>query len=87
MLNYIVVGARPWNRRGFDEVIASLIGAWHFVGRREEMVPGRAANIAPRYLLFLQWLWKTRDEITDNCECACFHMANMPYGHGIGPIS
>jgi hypothetical protein len=37
--NYIVAGSKPWNRRGFDEIIAGYPGTWHFVSQANELTP------------------------------------------------
>jgi methionyl-tRNA formyltransferase len=86
MPNYIVAGAKPWNRRVFDEVIANYPGTWHFVSRPEELDPDSVASLAPRYVFFLHWSWKVSDQVIDNCECVCFHMADVPYGRGGSPL-
>jgi len=84
MLNYIAVGAKPCDRCVFDEVIASLIGTWNSVTRREEVAPDKVANIASRNIFSLHWLWEARHVIIDNCVCS--HMGDMPYGHGVRHI-
>jgi len=44
----------------------------------------RAFN--PQYVFFLHWSWKVPEELLDNYECVCFHMADVPYGRGGSPL-
>jgi methionyl-tRNA formyltransferase len=39
-----------------------------------------------RYVFFPFWSHKVPKEITDNYECVCFHMADLPYGRGGSPL-
>ena len=40
----------------------------------------------PRYVFFIYWNWIVPKEITDNFECICFHMTDLPYGRGGSPL-
>jgi len=83
---YIVVGSKPWNRQVFDELISKYPGQWRFAGSREQLSPDVVRPLRPRYIFFLHWSWKVPDEIIDNHECVCFHMADVPYGRGGSPL-
>lgn len=83
---YIVVGSKPWSRRVFDEIIGKYPGQWCFVGSREQLFADAVWPLRPRYIFFLHWSWKVPDEIIDNYECVCFHMADVPYGRGGSPL-
>lgn len=83
---YIVAGAKPWNRRVFDEVIADYPGEWHFSGCPEELEYETVSALSPRYVFFLHWSWKVPNEIVNNYECVCFHMTDVPYGRGGSPL-
>lgn len=85
-VNYIVAGAKAWNRRVFDEVIADYPGTWHFVSQPDELAPDRVASLAPRYIFFVHWSWKVPPKIINNYECVCFHMTDVPYGRGGSPL-
>ena len=84
--NYIVAGAKPWNRRVFDEVIAGYPGVWHFASQPDDLTPDRVASVAPQYIFFLHWSWRVPPEIVNNYECVCFHMTDVPYGRGGSPL-
>ena len=84
--NHIVAGAKPWNRRVFDEIIAGYPGTWHFVSQPDELSPEKVSSLAPRYIFFLHWSWKVSPEIVNNYECICFHMTDVPYGRGGSPL-
>ena len=83
---YVVAGARPWNRRVFDEVIKRFPGRWVFLAERGQLTPDCVHGISPRYAFFLHWSWIVPEEIIDNYECVCFHMADVPYGRGGSPL-
>jgi methionyl-tRNA formyltransferase len=83
---YIVAGAKPWNRRVFEEVIAEYPGEWHFIGEPAELTYETIVELSPRYIFFLHWSWKVPTEIIGNFECVCFHMTDVPYGRGGSPL-
>lgn len=83
---YIVAGAKTWNRRVFNEVIANYPGEWHFFSRPEELKHEIVSALCPRYVFFLHWSWKVPIEIVYNYECVCFHMTDVPYGRGGSPL-
>lgn len=39
-----------------------------------------------RYVFFPFWSHKVPKEITDQFECVCFHMTDVPYGRGGSPL-
>ena len=84
--NYIVAGARIWNKRVFNETIVFYPGRWHFVSTPDELSLETVAAINPRYIFFLHWSWKVLNEIFNNYECVCFHMTDVPYGRGGSPL-
>jgi methionyl-tRNA formyltransferase len=83
---YLVVGAKPWNRRVFDEHLATLPGQWRFVGTGPELTVEFLRRLQPRYVFFLHWSWKVPPEIIREFECVCFHMTDVPYGRGGSPL-
>lgn len=86
VINYLVVGRQPWNRRVFDEALSTLPGEWHFIDAPQQLTLKRIEALVPRYIFFLHWSWKVPDEIIDNYECVCFHMTDVPYGRGGSPL-
>lgn len=85
-ITYIVGGAKPWNRRVFDEVIVNYAGDWRFFGAPGDLTYDRVSSLSPRYIFFLHWSWKVPAKIVDNYECVCFHMTDVPYGRGGSPL-
>ncbi|MCI0437540.1 MAG: methionyl-tRNA formyltransferase [Chloroflexi bacterium] len=83
---YIVAGAKPWNHRIFDEVISAYPGEWKFAGAQDELTVEAVREFAPRYIFFMHWSWKVPSELTENYECVCFHMTDVPYGRGGSPL-
>jgi methionyl-tRNA formyltransferase len=84
--SYIVAGAKPWNRRVFDTIIAMYPGEWHFVDHPDRLSPETVFSLTPRYIFFLHWSWKVPSEIVANYECVCFHMTDVPFGRGGSPL-
>ena len=82
---YLVAGAKPWNRRVFDEVISRFPGAWSYVDSKDELEESVRAS-SPRYTFFLHWSWIVPTKILDATECVCFHMTDVPYGRGGSPL-
>jgi methionyl-tRNA formyltransferase len=83
---YVVLGAKPWNRRIFDDIIATYPGEWHFIGNPAELSVPAIADLEPRYLFFMHWSWKVPPELVNGYECVCFHMTDVPYGRGGSPL-
>lgn len=86
MINYIVAAVESWNRSLFDEKINSLSGNWHFVATPSELNELTQAGLSPRYIFFPHWRWIVPTSITDNFECVCFHMTDVPFGRGGSPL-
>ncbi|NJO00142.1 MAG: methionyl-tRNA formyltransferase [Anaerolineales bacterium] len=83
---YIVAGTKPWNQRVFDEVISHFPGKWVYVREKEQLTVDFVKQIKPNYIFFLHWSWLVPEEIINNYECVCFHMADVPYGRGGSPL-
>lgn len=83
---YVVAGIKPWNRRIFDEEIASFPGTWHFVGHRDKLTAEWLADVQPRYVFVLHWSHIVPEDIVNTYECVCFHMTDVPYGRGGSPL-
>ena len=86
MINYIFAAVVPWNRNLFDEKINSLPGDWHFAENPSELNELIEANLSPEYIFFPHWRWIVPKSITDNFECVCFHMTDVPFGRGGSPL-
>ena len=85
-VNYVVVGSRPWNRRIFNEFRNKLRGKWHYIGDKDALRAEDINLLKPRYIFFLHWSWRVPSIITDQYECVCFHMTDVPFGRGGSPL-
>ena len=83
---YLVVGAKSWNRRIYGKYLAQMAGEWAFISNKDEMSIEIIERFSPRYIFFLHWPWIVPEEITNNFECVCFHMTDVPYGRGGSPL-
>jgi methionyl-tRNA formyltransferase len=84
--SYLVVGCKPWNYSSYTERLVSLPGHWHYIGSQEELTAELVRELSPRYIFFLHWSWKVPPQIVGSYECVCFHMTDVPYGRGGGPL-
>lgn len=85
-LTYIVAGTKPWNRKIFDEIIATYQGRWHFISNPDDFEYKKISQLNPRFIFFLHWSSKVPEEIFNSYECVCFHMTDVPYGKGGSPL-
>lgn len=83
---YLVAATRPWNRRVFEERIATLPGEWRLIEEPAALTPEILEAWRPRYVFFLHWSWRVPAEIVRDFECVCFHMTDVPYGRGGSPL-
>ena len=86
METYIVVGTKKWNRRIFDEKISHFKGKWVLIDNKDDLTLVNIKQYNPRYIFFLHWSWLVPENIFENFECICFHMADVPYGRGGSPL-
>ena len=83
---YIVATIKPWNEKLFEEKISKLPGVWKLVNDPDEFEFKIISEFNPWYIFFIHWSNKVHKEITDNFECVCFHMTDLPYGRGGSPL-
>lgn len=83
---YIVVGSKPWNRRIFTNLICKYPGKWSYFDTLDNLSAESLKKINPRYIFFLHWSLLVPDYLTNNFECVCFHMTDVPYGRGGSPL-
>lgn len=83
---YIVVGCKTWNKRIFDEIISQYPGKWLYYDTTKPLSDKFLKKYTPRYIFFLHWSLLVPDRITENYECVCFHMTDVPYGRGGSPL-
>ncbi len=83
---YVVVTIRAWNEKLFKERISKLPGVWKLVNDPDELKFKIISEFNPQYIFFIHWSNKVPKEITDNFECVCFHMTDLPYGRGGSPL-
>ncbi len=86
MNNYIVATVKSWNIQQFHLEKGTLSGEWHLVTTPNDLTLDKIKAINPRYIFFPHWSWIIPDEILNNWECVCFHMADVPYGRGGSPL-
>lgn len=84
-INYLLATIKPWNIEAFKNCTPSLPGKWHLVKSADELV-SKVDEIRPRYIFFPHWSWFVPESITEQHECVCFHMTDVPYGRGGSPL-
>jgi len=85
-MNYLVATVKSWNIDAYEKYTPQLDGDWFLVSNNEELTMECVKEINPRYIFFPHWSWIVPSEITDNYECVCFHMTDLPYGRGGSPL-
>lgn len=84
--SYIVAGSRPWNEIEIQKIKSEVEGVVVGVSTPTELEEVVADLTEIRYIFFLHWSDIVPDEITENYECVCFHMTDVPYGRGGSPL-
>ena len=87
---YLVLGCKTWDRRVYDETLASLPGKWRYVGSPDELSAALVREFAPQYLFFLHWSWKVPREILER-RCRASSLApytalRMSHEFDAGPV-
>lgn len=85
MSSYLVATVKPWNIMAFFYHTVKLPGTWALTSNPDFLLAS-IKEAKPRYVFFPHWPWKVPSEITDNYECVCFHMTDLPYGRGGSPL-
>ena len=62
----------------FNEVIS--------INKKENLILKELKKFDPKYIFFVHWNWKVKEEIYKNFNCILFHTAPLPYGRGGTPI-
>lgn len=83
---YIVVTIRAWNEKLFKEKISKFRGVWKLINNPNELRFKIISEFNPRYIFSIHWSNRVPKKITDNFECVCFHMTDLPYGRGGSPL-
>lgn len=84
--DYLVATIKPWNLAAFARHRPSLPGRWHLAETPDQLNQLLAQDLRPRYIFFPHWSWKVPAAITENYECVCFHMTDVPFGRGGSPL-
>lgn len=80
----IIAGSRPWNRADIEKL--GLTRKVIEVSTREELKEALELETSIRFIFFLHWSHIVPRRITDNYDCVCFHMTDVPYGRGGSPL-
>ena len=80
----VVAGSRPWNRTEIKKL--KLTQKVIEVSTPEELKRVLELETSVRFIFFLHWSHIVPSRITDNYECVCFHMTDVPYGRGGSPL-
>lgn len=84
--NYIVAAIGHWNQGAFEEKSNLISGNWFFAATPDDLSNLLTSGISPKYIFFLHWRWIVPKIITDEYECVCFHMTDVPFGRGGSPL-
>lgn len=82
----IIAGSRPWNHAqiaAFNERTSRKVID---VATPDQLTKALENHPDIRYIFFLHWSYLVPKKITDQHECVCFHMTDVPYGRGGSPL-
>lgn len=82
----VIASSRPWNKAAIEKLTAELPTCVLNASNREELDEVIKSDADIRYIFFLHWSFMVPKRITDNYECVCFHMTDVPYGRGGSPL-
>lgn len=82
----VIAGSRSWNQAAVEKLTSELPARVLSVSTREALDEVIRAETDIRYIFFLHWSFIVPKRITENHECVCFHMTDVPYGRGGSPL-
>lgn len=83
---YIVAGSRPWNEIEIQRIQSEVNGVVVGVSTPLALEEAIERLQGIRYIFFIHWSHIVASDITQNYECVCFHMTDVPYGRGGSPL-
>lgn len=86
MNNYVVATVKEWNIEQYNQNVNKYPGNWYLISEKNDLKLEWLREISPRYIFFPHWSWVVPNEILNEFECVCFHMADVPYGRGGSPL-
>ena len=84
--NYIVATIKNWHINEYKKYSKEIKVDWHLITNKSDLTVKNIQSIEPKYIFFPHWSWIVPKEITDNYNCICFHMTNLPHGRGGSPL-
>ncbi len=82
---YVFAASKSWCIDAFDKEFGKSPN-WTLITSKDDLNYENLLGIKPRYIFFPHWNWIVSDDVIDNYECVCFHMADVPYGRGGSPL-
>lgn len=83
--SYVLGASKPWVLEAFMAVRPTLAGRWSIVSTSDDL-NAVIADRRPRYIFFPHWSERVPEALTDEFECVCFHMTDLPFGRGGSPL-
>lgn len=82
-MNFIICDSKGWF--ALDQELLE-INRVVLIKKKENLNFKDLKKIDPKYIFFIHWNWKVKEEIYKNFNCILFHTAPLPYGRGGSPI-
>lgn len=83
--NYIFASSKDWCINEYEKSFGNKEN-WHLITSKNELNLDTIEGINPKYIFFPHWSWIVPEQITNQYNCVCFHMADVPYGRGGSPL-
>ncbi len=82
-MNFIICDSKGWF--SLDQELLELNQVF-LIKKKENLDLKELKKVDPKYIFFVHWNWKVKEEIYKNFNCILFHTAPLPYGRGGSPI-
>ena len=80
----IFASCKSWHRPLFESLKSKFDLNWIYMPMPSQL--DDIVDVAtPKYIFFLHWNWLAQ-KIWEKYEYICFHMTDVPYGHGGSPL-
>ena len=81
----VFASSKPWSRTIVESHICDFADDTMFVSTKPELLSA-VNNKDVRMIFFLHWNWIVPKDVTDQIQCVCFHMTDLPFGRGGSPL-
>lgn len=86
MPKYLVATIKQCNIEAYHEMSKLLPGEWSLISDPDDLSLDHLRKLKPDYIFFPHWSHIVPEKVTNEFECVCFHMTDLPFGRGGSPL-